>query len=302
MFFFRNKNKINERVVLRKKPVTVKKRCEEEHVKASRILFYALTLIFIGVSIYILLFSDYLKIQSISITGLKDLDYDTTMNFVKTQIDGKYLGIITHDNYFAVSGQRLEKSLMDEFKKIKTVKVQKIFPGTLMVEITERNSLILWCTGEQCFIVDDDGDAYAPIALDDPEVQQNKLIKIVDTSARPVDVGEKILSNDYVSYLSELSQEIGKSGFEINDQWSTPSLVAEEVEVVTNEGWHILFSSKIDPEKSLRTLRTFLDETIKDKRGELDYVDLRVENKVFYKLKGEEQSPENQPKDEQKKD
>lgn len=262
----------------------------EKELKFSRMLFYFLLVVFLTVAGYVLLFSPYLKIQAISIHGIKELDYDAVTAKTASVIQGKYLKIIPKDNYFLVSKRKMSKNLTEEFKKIKLVKIKKMFPGAISIEIKERDSLILWCSGGPCYIIDESGFAYTSSDLDAPEVVQNNLIQIIDTSARPVEIGEKILNEEYVLYLLALREKIKKNDLKVSEQWYTPSLVADEVEIETSYGWRVYFSSKINPDRALRTLKAFLDGEIDDKRERLEYVDLRIENKVFYRLKNEDDS------------
>ncbi len=277
----------------------------KKELKFSRILFYFLLFVFIAVAGYVLLFSPYLKIQTILMHGIKELDYEAVMAKTTSIIQGKYLKLIPKDNYFLVSKRKIIKSLMEEFKKIKSVETKKTFPVAISIEIKERDSLILWCSGGPCYIIDESGFAYTSSDLDAPEVAQNNLIQIIDTSAHPAEIGEKILNEEYVSYLLTLREKIKKSDLKVSEQWHTPSRMADEVEIETSEGWRIYFSNKINPDRALRTLKTFLDEEIGNKKEKLEYVDLRIENKVFYRLKNEDNSvPENQPEsgDDNKKD
>lgn len=298
MFFFKNKKKAQDRVIFKKNANPARRRLSDKELKFSRILFYLLLCVFIAVSVYILLFSSYLKIQSIGVHGIKELDYGAVMARTESVIQGKYLKIIPADNYFLVSKRKVAKSLTDEFKKIKSIEIEKTFPVLISIEIKERDSLILWCSGGPCYIIDESGFAYASCDLNAPEVAQNNLIQIIDTSARPVEIEEKILNEEYVSYLLALRKAIGNIDIKVSEQWRTPSLVADEVEIETSQGWRVYFSSKINSDGALRTLKTFLEGEIGDKKEKLEYVDLRIENKVFYRLKNEDNSTaENQPEE-----
>lgn len=303
MFFFKNKKRKQDKIVLRKSASRIKRRSADEPVKFSRILFYFLAPLFCGVAIYIFIFSSFLEIKTISVNGTKELAGEDILKDLKSSLGGKHLGLIPKNNFILVSKSKLEKDLAGHFRKINSVGVKKIFPDILAVDISERRSLILWCSGGPCYIIDENGYAYIGIDLDSPEVVQNNLIELVDTGARPITIGEKILNEEYVSFLISLREEIRKNaGININTKWHTPSMVAEEVEIDTEEGWRLYFSGNVKPEKAIRTLKTFLDEEIGgEKRSKLEYVDLRVENKVYYKLEtkteerknGETEEPRN---------
>lgn len=300
MFFFKNKKRQQDKIVLRKSASQIKRRSADAPVKFSRILFYFLAPLFCGMAIYIFIFSSFLEIKKISISGTKELVSEDIFKDLESSLGGKHLKFIPKNNFILVSKNELEKNLADHFRKIKLVVIKKIFPDTLAVDISERKSLILWCSGGPCYIVDENGYAYIGIDLDSPEVVQNNLIELVDTGARPITIGEKILNEKYVSFLISLREEIGKNaGININAEWHTPSMVAEEVEINTEEGWRLYFSGSVKPEKAIRTLKTFLDGEIgEERRSKLEYVDLRVENKVYYKLETKTEEQKNRETEE----
>ena len=55
-------------------------------------------------------------------------------------------------------------------------------------------------------------------------------------------------------------------------------------ELYTLDGWRVLANNQNNPNDLFINLTAVLDE-IKDKRQNLDYIDLRFGNKVFYKFK-----------------
>lgn len=57
------------------------------------------------------------------------------------------------------------------------------------------------------------------------------------------------------------------------------------VAALTSEGWRIIFENSSSPEKLALLLFNILDKEIKDQRQNLDYIDLRLENRAYYKLK-----------------
>ena len=56
-------------------------------------------------------------------------------------------------------------------------------------------------------------------------------------------------------------------------------------EFYTQEGWKIILNDKNEPQSAYLNLITALDSNIKDKRPKLDYIDLRLGNKIYFKYK-----------------
>ncbi len=159
------------------------------------------------------------------------------------------------------------------------------------MKITERKSLLLWCSGGPCYIVDEKGYAYSGADFESPEIKENNLIRLADISAKPVNPGEKVLDEDYINFILELTEEIKKEALiDILDEYQTACRAAEDLRVKTSAGWDIYFSGQIPAKQSTRTLKTFLEKEMnEEERKNLEYIDLRVENKVYYKFKNQEE-------------
>jgi cell division septal protein FtsQ len=289
MFFFRSNKIQKDRLVVKRNKQPIRREDPEKKRPIGRLVYYFLLLLFFAVVIYILFFSQFLNVQALALQGTNELSHEEVLEKINSSYQGKYLGFLPKNNIILISKEKIKKNLLSDFPKIKNVAIKKIFPSSLDIHVEERSSLILWCSGGPCYIIDEKGYAFTAVPLDVPEVVENNLIKLVDTSARPISVGQKIIEENYVNFLLELREKLRNTDIGIGEEWKTPSLVAEEVEIPAASGWRIYFSGKLSLEKSLRTLKTFLEEEVPaEKREKLEYVDLRVENKVYYMLKGEE--------------
>ncbi|MEI7890739.1 MAG: FtsQ-type POTRA domain-containing protein [bacterium] len=268
--------------------------CESNNVKQvifSKVIFYLLLISFIAVTIYIVFFSPYLKISNIVVAGAKELDNAQLQAVVGVSLDGKYLGIIPRNNFLFISQGKVEKILSQNFKKIKTIKVSKRFPDSVDINIEERNALLVWCSNEKCFMLDENGIAYSEADFSSQELIQNNLLQIVDKSGKEVEIGSDIVDFSYEQYMLGIKDQLAKIGFEIIDQYFTPSRMAQEINVKTSQGTEFYFSTQYSLEGAMKTLETiFKKEITGDKKNNVAYFDLRNENKVFYKLKNAEQT------------
>jgi hypothetical protein len=71
--------------------------------------------------------------------------------------------------------------------------------------------------------------------------------------------------------------EIDLPGFILNDD------INQELKAFTSEGWLIYFDMTRSALTQARVLEVLLKDEIKDKRAILQYVDLRVADRVYYK-------------------
>ncbi|GBE16804.1 cell division protein FtsQ [bacterium BMS3Abin15] len=274
------------------KRISVKKR--EGQSLFFKIVYFFLLFAFAGVVIYILIFSLFLRVNYLNLEGVEELEYEKVYNKLESLLDGKYLWIFPKDNFLLVLSGKIKKELAGEFKKIRQVEVEKNFPDTINVKIEERESLILWCSKGPCYIIDEQGYAYAWADFESREIKENNLVRLVDMSAKPIDIGEKILDEDYVKFVTEIREKLKRElNIKISDEYSTTTKLSEVIKINTNDGWDIHLSSQIPLDQSIRTLKTFLEQKITDEiKKELEYVDLRVENKIYYKVKNsDEEAP-----------
>jgi len=58
-----------------------------------------------------------------------------------------------------------------------------------------------------------------------------------------------------------------------------------DIEAQTDKGFKIIMTANGQAEEQARVIKSVLDNEIKDKISALDYIDLRVENRAYYKLR-----------------
>lgn len=249
--------------------------------------FYRVALIsFFGVIVYSLFFAGFLSINQIGITGISELDEKNVLNVVNSEISGKYLKIIDKNNLLLANSHSIENILKSRFIKIESAKMTKKFPNTISIDIKERETAMVLCSNDDCYLIDWRGIAYSKIDYSLPEIRDNRLVVLRDLSNKAVNAGEIIFTKSYLEHIVRIEEKV-KSEIDVNmeKRYETPSRVSADIRGTTQEGWRIFFSGNIDLQKEADMLRIVLDEKIGDKRKDLEYVDLRSENKVYFKFK-----------------
>ena len=263
--------------------------CESEKSGSrfvSKIIFYTLLACFVGVSIFMLFFSEYLQIATITVTGTQELDNQEVNERVENSLQGNFFGAIPKNNFLLVSQQKIESILLGDFKKIRSVTVIKRFPDTVNIAVDERKAFLVWCSADKCYLLDEKGVAYNEADFSSPELTQNHLLQINDVSSREVKIGEQIIEPAYEQYVLGIGDALGAVGFNATEKYWTPSRKAEEISVKTDQESEFYFSTEFDLSSALRTLSTILKKEIpQEQRNNITYIDLRNENKAFYKFK-----------------
>lgn len=255
-----------------------------------KVAYLFILMIFVAVAIYVLIFSHFMRINNLNLEGTHELEYAAVYAGAKELLSGRYWNIFPKDNFLLVSRKGIRESLLEKFKKIRLVTVEKKFPDTVNIRIEERDALIIWCAGEKCYIIDEQGFAYMEADFEAAELKENNLVKLMDGGAQAVTIGEQILEEEYVKFIFHVRETFREDlHLDIEDEYATKYRISGEVEVRTKEGWAIYLNSRLPLEKSARTVKTFLENEIDEEtRRQLEYLDLRIENKVYYKVKNTE--------------
>jgi cell division septal protein FtsQ len=278
--FFRSKNK-NQRKSLQEKSE------KEKGFNFFRLVFYFLAIAFLAISVYIFIFSPYLEINQVYVQGAEELKEVEIKKLADSFLEEKYFQVIPKKNLLLASKGELEKKLKNEFKKISSVEIKKIFPDTIIISITERKALLIWCSGEACFLVDEKGFVYSPADFESAEIKENNLIIVHDQSQSEIQSERPIFKPEFGKFLIDF-REKAKDALDVqfDSNFETPRAISGDLTGIASEGWKVNLNAEIEVDKEIGMLRIVMEKNIDpEKRKDLEYVDLRTEGKVYFKFK-----------------
>jgi len=120
---------------------------------------------------------------------------------------------------------------------------------------------------------------------DESDMESIPIIEMIDTNKTTIKPGDQIITRERITNISHIYGLLNRSSIHATVQYITINQKSErELNIVTSEGWEILLDTNIDIESQLKKLELVLDEKIKEDRQVLRYVDLRVKDRVYYKL------------------
>lgn len=291
MWFFSKRNTLKHREkgsipFLRKAlPGRRERRVLEKKKKEGRSIWGALLLwmIFCGTLVYIFFFSSFILIERVQIVGTNELSGETVERFAEDQLVGKYWKIFPKRGFVLVRLKDLETRLREEYPLLATVLVERIFPNSLRVSVTERKKIIIWKSLNVSYLVDAEGITHDSTKAFSPE-NETYLLTLTDTSGKSVTAREKVFDPEYGTFLIDMSQAFPEQlGLGLETQYTIVSRFADELRAKTDEGWDVYFSTTIPVETSLGTLSLLFEKELsKEKRANLAYIDLRAENRAYY--------------------
>ena len=100
---------------------------------------------------------------------------------------------------------------------------------------------------------------------------------------REVTVGQRVIKPEVVTRILALEKSLLPEVNTPAEKFLLSDVLVGEIHVVTEEGWRILFDSNADMQEQLRKLSLVLKEKIKEERAGIEYIDLRIDGRVYFK-------------------
>ena len=264
---------------------------KQNFFKRSKVRYYrkiTMWFIFAVVLLYGINFwtsHSYFKIKEVDVVGNRFIESQEIKNVFNDNISGKYLFLISKGNYFFIPKNKIIKEL--ELKNsVDIVSIEKNDFNSVTIEINEYNPVASYCLAESqdgCYFVNGQGvffvkapDFYADSVLElEGDALEFSSENILGNSYTEQPIFEKLLKK--VSLLKQEEIEIFKISTEDFETFTLhsvrgPVLLVEDTDI----------SKEI-----ISNLKAALaQESIHDIQfNNIDYIDLRFEDKVFYKLK-----------------
>jgi len=274
---------------------------ERERRRRQKALVAGLVIIILIVGgFFSLLNLDFLRVTKIQILGETSADPEVVRSFVADDLlAGHYLWLVPKNSVFFVSKGQLIELLKKRFLGLATVTITWPDLNTLAIQVTDRETKILWCVGQepkkQCFFLSPMGVPYqsAPSFSDSLYVELHSSATTTDLTKPVIDPKKLNRVNNFLSYLrsslpSWPSRGLSLSSVEVESQNDFSAILLKPSE--PNWQGRVFFST----DQTSNNLITNLHSVLKnsdfktdwvDNNSQLDYLDLRFPGKVFYKFK-----------------
>jgi len=272
-----------------------------------------LFILLIGGAIYLFLFSPVFKIKEIKISGSNLIAVERIQTVAGNVLQAKIFKIIPRDTALVLINDKIRQDIFGSFPEIATVDVSRKNTSQLDISVTERKTAAVVCRvaanlsplpssffptpsamaaatsspaqerekppeSEQCFFTDDSGFIYREA----PEISGTLLPTFYSDDASLCQIRARAVSAVTIAFASAVKKELQSSGVDLT-QFVLNNEINTELRVFTVEGWFIYFDMSRSALVQARVLETLLKDEIKTNRATLQYVDLRVEDRVYYR-------------------
>jgi len=227
-------------------------------IKRFFLLFFPGVFLLTGAFIYLFFYTSFFTFRYINISGLTGLTREDLFH------PGKRVSLFEN---ISISNPQIASFVVSK----------DIFSRTLSVAVHERRPYAIWCetaeSSTNCLWFDEVGVLFARA----PATEGSLLNSVYDGSGRNLSTGDKVLDDDSILNMMKIFETTDLAGVEVS-KFRLEPLEKEELTAITKGGAEIHFSLRLDPGFAIEPLKV-----LKDQLGSLRYIDLRSENRVFYK-------------------
>jgi len=233
----------------------------------KRVIIAIIPLFVLAGLVYLLFCSPVFDIKKTEISGNKEIKSEEIQN------------ILSCANIFLLSGKKIKNELLERIPKIAELEIEKnIFKRELKIKLSEREEIGIACKDDKCFYIDKSGVIFENA----PQTSGSLITLINDFSGRNIKLGEKIFDEKFIGLIFEIREEM-LAGMNLKiESFDSMNFPVQDVKAMTSEGWYAFFNFNNNIKSQVSALKVALKEKIQMRAG-LEYVDLRIENRVYYK-------------------
>jgi hypothetical protein len=268
----------------------------------------------LAVSVVALSWLSYLprySVSSILVVGTDKVSPEAIRAYVEQELHPPGYHFFAPYNIFIYKPSVLNKAVVAAFPQIAsaTISHDSVLSTSITVTVTERDQFAVWCSNSShtdCFQLDATGFIFAPAAsvpatgIDATSTDsiaavifsQQSLRYVFEGGVGSTTTGVAPIGQTFVGAhmpaIVALLKVLGQSGFT-----PTGAIVKSDQDffVPLAQGFYIKASFGEDPESVASNLHLVLSsDALTGKENQLEYVDLRFGDRVYYKLQGVDQA------------
>jgi cell division septal protein FtsQ len=230
-----------------------------------------------------LLYSPVLNIIRVEAKLEEELLKDEIISRTQDLVEDKTYWWYNNQNILLLRAERLEKDLLEKFPQIKKVSIKRnLLDRVINLDIILRTPMFYSCFDEICYNISEDG-----FNMGVKQSLDTNLVDIKGLSTKPV--GKMLLSEREVRWIQNIIEEYNKidnikvTAIDIQ-QKSEDSIVS--VFVYTEKGYYIMLDLDTDIIYQAQVLKqVFISQLSLDQQNSLEYIDLRIKDRAYYKFK-----------------
>ncbi|HEY4488345.1 MAG TPA: hypothetical protein VJB97_02420 [Candidatus Paceibacterota bacterium] len=232
-----------------------------------------------------------LTVQTVTVEGTERLEPQLVRAYAEAVLDDGSYHFLARDNILLYPREIIEHGIEGDFPRVKNATVGRasILSNVLVVSVEERSPYALWCeaagyaSSTACFVMDDGGFLFARQSALEPGLATAYVFE-GGLSEGDEPVGRRFAEGQVHGVL-DLLRELETAGFaplgaHVVDErdYTVPLASGYYLKLSFGSGEALLL---------VHNLQLVLEaDDLRGKHAELEYVDLRFGNRVYYKMQG----------------
>ena len=229
---------------------------------------------------YLIFFSSVFMIESVTIKGLEDIPTDSVTSEIERHKERKIWGFIpVGKNILFLDQQSLKNDLLNKYDNLRDVSIDRNNLGSLIMNFTERDPTGVWCfenyitSNDKCKYFDESMSLWG-------EVRKSTgfaLLTILDEKQFDEQAIDKEYFNAILLTIKSLRDIVNIKNVTI------PKNTVSDIRFSSNGGYDLIFSLDSNIVRQIEVLKIFLNNKKDDTNFKPQYVDLRIDGRVYYK-------------------
>lgn len=275
--------------------VQFNKNSEERRKRRTKFLFIGLLILIIIIAGSVaFLRKESMQITQVQVVGVEALDIEAIEQSVYAALSGNYVWIIPKSNVLLFSKSNLEQQLLTTYPGIQQATVSFKNRFTLLITITEKQPLGVWCATEtHCYFIDTSGIMYksAPVFSDGIFIRFSGSVVPIDSGV----IKGRFMDSEQFLNLKDLLGELKKYPVQVLTADINKSRdITMRIETIKGYTLSRMTKLLVTTESGNATILQNLDLLMRDKnftsalvsRGkDLETIDFRFPGKIYYKFK-----------------
>jgi len=227
-------------------------------------------------TVWLVCFSPVFEVKEIKIAGAEKIEEKEFVGIIEKELNKK-IGLFDSKSILLFNLDQTKKELLARMPQAQDIKIEREFPSRIIASVQERRAAAAFFSGGKFYSLDETGNAF------EERSGADDLLKITVINGAPVSIGESALEKEILIGILRAASEM-RAGTDI---LIAEAIVAspERVNLLAKEGWYIYFNPRKDIETQITKLLAVLaDASFKEKRPNLEYVDVRF-TRVYLKEK-----------------
>lgn len=234
-------------------------------------------------AVYFVFFSGIFDIRGVEVAGVDVISPHDVRIVAADFLSGNTWMIVPHKNMLLFSSERAAEHIQMMFPRAAMVSVEiDLWRRAAVVSISERQPAGVACArgNEQCVYFDERGIVFAHA----PTIASATLLRIEENDLEAVQFPQEKYAPELVAFIMTAKKEMQEKARATITSFAFMNGYGD-VEARTQEGYVIFLNTARGAGEQAQIVKNLIAAEIKDQLPNVEYIDLRIENRAYYKLR-----------------